>query len=220
MAPEQAEEALDAIDERTDVYGIGAILFYILTGEPPHVGDSVTAVMADVREGKARTHILDDPSLPAGVVDIVVKALEADPGDRYPTALALREALEHFLFAGEWFSRRRFSAGELILREGERGGGAFIIEEGRCDIYRNTDSGSLHIRTLDRGEVVGELALFTGVARTASVVARTDVTLLEITREALEREMPEGSWMRQLIDTVARRFLQGEQQRREIEDSS
>ena len=50
MAPEQAAGRLDLINQRTDVYGLGAILYEILTGSPPFAGDSVEEVLRKVRE--------------------------------------------------------------------------------------------------------------------------------------------------------------------------
>jgi CRP-like cAMP-binding protein len=55
--------------------------------------------------------------------------------------------------------------------------------------------------------VIGELALFTAGPRTASIRALTGMSLLEVTREALEQELPQGSWTRQIIDSLAQRFV-------------
>jgi len=69
MAPEQAQGRIDAIDERTDVYGLGAILYELLTGRTPFEGASVTEILADV--------IGKNPVPPGSISTGVAKALEA-----------------------------------------------------------------------------------------------------------------------------------------------
>jgi len=69
MAPEQAQGKIDAIDERTDVYGLGAILYELLTGRTPFEGASVTEILADV--------IGKNPSPPGSITTGVAEALGA-----------------------------------------------------------------------------------------------------------------------------------------------
>ena len=59
--------------------------------------------------------------------------------------------------------------------------------------------------------MIGELALFSSGQRTASIRAITPMTLLEVTRDALERELPTGSWTRQILETVVQRFVSMDQ---------
>jgi formylglycine-generating enzyme required for sulfatase activity len=109
MAPEQAEGAKDGIDERTDVYGLGAVLYHVVSGRPPFEGDGVPQVLKQV--------LLDAPAPPSSVVDgvprdlehVVLKALSKDPADRYPSAKALADDLE------------RLARGEPVLGRDEAG---------------------------------------------------------------------------------------------------
>ncbi len=121
--------------------------------------------------------------------------------------MQMHEAIEQFLFTGEWFTRRRIAPGELIVREGERGDRAYIVESGECEVFRAGPHGEVALRRIGPGEVIGELALFTAGPRTASIRALTAITLLEVTREALEQELPQGSWTRQIFDSLAQRFV-------------
>jgi serine/threonine protein kinase len=209
MAPEQALGRTQDIDARTDVFGVGAILYYVLLGRPPYTGSSVSLVLSAACEGRVAAPELTSrgQGIPARLSDIVIKALQPEREDRFQSMMELHAALEQFLFTGEWFARRRFANDTLIVREGERGDRAYIVESGECEAFRTTDRGEIKLRRIGPGEVIGEVALFATGERTASVRALTPVTLLEVTREALEHELPTGSWTRQILDTVVQRFL-------------
>jgi tRNA A-37 threonylcarbamoyl transferase component Bud32 len=207
MAPEQARGITAEIDQRTDVFGLGAILYFILAGVPPNRGGTLTEVLGMAREGRSHDLLDSELTIPARLSDIVSKALAPEREHRFATVMQMHEAIEQFLFTGEWFTRRRIAAGELIVREGERGERAYIVESGECEVFRAGPDGEQAIRRIGPGEVIGELALFTAGPRTASIRALTGMTLLEVTREALEQELPQGSWTRQIIDSLAQRFV-------------
>jgi len=88
MAPEQAKGDLDAIDPRTDVYGLGAVLYQLLTGVPPF--GSAFEVLNEELTPPSRLC----KNVPADLEAICRKCLEKDQSQRYPTARALREDLE------------------------------------------------------------------------------------------------------------------------------
>jgi predicted Ser/Thr protein kinase len=218
MAPEQAQGRITDIDERTDVFGLGAILYFILTGRPPYLGSTITEILSAASEGRTPDLSSVELPIPARLSDIVSKALSPEREHRFATAMQMHEAIEQFLFTGEWFTRRRYAAGELIVREGERGERAYIVESGECEVFRGGPGREVAIRTIGPGEVIGELALFTAGPRTASIRALTAMTLLEVTREALEQELPHGSWTRQIIDSLAQRFVSVDQSSRPAPD--
>ena len=93
MSPEQAAGQSLAVDHRTDVFGIGATLYYTLTGQAPHPGgDRATPPQAEGRRPRDL-----DPTVPRPLEAICLKALAAEPADRYPSALALGEDLDRWL---------------------------------------------------------------------------------------------------------------------------
>lgn len=80
----------------------------------------------------------------------------------------------------------RFPAGFRLFSFGEAGGHMYVIIDGELSVTLTTNSGTVDFATLRRGDVVGEVAFARGT-RTADVTAKTDVRLLLLTRESLER---------------------------------
>jgi TolB-like protein/Tfp pilus assembly protein PilF/tRNA A-37 threonylcarbamoyl transferase component Bud32 len=97
IAPEQTECPADKLTCAADVYSLGAILFYLLTGRPPFVGTNVLHVIHQAAATPAPRLRLLAPSLDRDVETIVARCLESDPKARYESAGALAEDLEHWL---------------------------------------------------------------------------------------------------------------------------
>lgn len=95
MAPEQAASDLDAVGPRADLYGASAVLFHLLTGRPPFQGSALEVVVQLGRDDPPPPDALR-PGLPAGLSDIVLRALHKDPVKRYPDAHAFAVALAPF----------------------------------------------------------------------------------------------------------------------------
>ena len=92
MSPEQASGD-KRVDARSDVYGLAAVLYEMLAGEPPFTGDSVQAVVARVLGEAPRPIRTLQPSVPAHLERALTRALAKRPGDRPPTARAFIEML-------------------------------------------------------------------------------------------------------------------------------
>ncbi|MBN1995747.1 MAG: protein kinase [Anaerolineae bacterium] len=91
MSPEQGRGA--AVDHRTDIYALGIILFEMLTGQIPHDAETPFAiVLKRVTEPLPLPRSIN-PNIPVAVERVILKALAAEPDDRYQTAGALAEAL-------------------------------------------------------------------------------------------------------------------------------
>ena len=93
MSPEQATGDR-SIDGRSDIYALGAVLYEMLTGEPPHSGVTVQAIIAKVLTDAPRPVRLARPGVPLHVEAAIERALEKIPADRFATAERFIEALE------------------------------------------------------------------------------------------------------------------------------
>lgn len=214
MAPEQAWGRTEDIDERTDVFGLGAILYQLLTGRGPNAAD--TAFESLQRAQRALTESPQArsawPNLPPGLCRIAMKALSKKQEDRYRTVAEMQEDIEDFLRGGGWFDTRAFSPGHVIVQQGDVADAAYIIVEGSCDVVKANGSERLVVRRLGPGEVFGETAVLTGEPRTASVVAVDEVTVKVVTRDALERELGQKSWASTFVRALAQRFRDVDEQ--------
>jgi serine/threonine-protein kinase len=92
MSPEQATGA--AVDARTDVYSLGAVLYAMLLGEPPFTGPTPQAVIARVITESPRPPRNVRASVPVAVEALTLRALARDPAQRFATAAELRQALD------------------------------------------------------------------------------------------------------------------------------
>jgi serine/threonine protein kinase len=97
MAPEQAVGNNAAVSSVTDVYGLGAVLYQLLTGQPPFAGGTTYETIKLLLDTEPRQPRLLNPKLDGELSTICLKCLDKDPKRRYPSALALAEDLEHWL---------------------------------------------------------------------------------------------------------------------------
>jgi serine/threonine protein kinase/Flp pilus assembly protein TadD len=97
MAPEQAVGNNAAISSATDVYGLGAVLYQLLTEHPPFAGGATYETIKLLLDTEPRPPRLLNPKVDRDLSTICLKCLEKDPKRRYSSAFALAEDLEHWL---------------------------------------------------------------------------------------------------------------------------
>jgi TolB-like protein/predicted Ser/Thr protein kinase/Tfp pilus assembly protein PilF len=97
MAPEHATGNNTGLTATTDVYGLGAVLYQLLTGHPPFAGGTTFETIKLILENEPRLVRLWNPKVDHDLSTICLKCLEKDPQSRYSSALALAEDLERWL---------------------------------------------------------------------------------------------------------------------------
>lgn len=140
MSPEQAASPSD-VDERSEVYAVGAVLYHMLAGTPPYGTLDATQTLTRLLSGEPPRLTALASGVPEGLAAIVERAMSRDPADRFQTAAALAAALEPYeseaadraaeqtarwlrpralvavlgtaLFAGVWAAGVAFEVGEI-----------------------------------------------------------------------------------------------------------
>jgi serine/threonine protein kinase/Tfp pilus assembly protein PilF len=97
MAPEQAAGETTKLNKATDIYGLGAVFYQLLTGHPPFAGGTSWETIRLLLDTEPRQPRLWNRKISRDLSTICLKCLEKDPQRRYSSALALAEDLEHWL---------------------------------------------------------------------------------------------------------------------------
>ena len=94
ISPEQAKGG--RVDNRSDIYSLGVVMYEMMTGRPPYDGESPVAVAIQHINGGAQMPSMLNPNIPGGLEQIIMKAMAQEPSGRYNTATALLYDLEEF----------------------------------------------------------------------------------------------------------------------------
>jgi hypothetical protein len=206
MAPEQAR--CREYTERTDIFGLGAILYFLVTGEPPFAAETVEESLRRAAEAKfvPPEELRSDLGVPPGLSLIIKKAMAREPAERYQHVQELKHDVEVFLRGGFHLSTRVFAQGERLMNEGESGHSAYLITRGSCVAYKMIDGVRTELRRMGPGSVVGEMALLLERPRTATVEALEELHTVEVTREMLHVGLGIDTWLGRMMRTLAERF--------------
>ncbi len=211
MAPEQARGLNHTLDERTDIFALGGMLFRLLTGRPPYLHATSDGTLELAAKGVIvspdRLARRDGQPLPRRLVAICMRALATQPADRFADVAEFKRELEEFIRGTAQLPRLTFQEGEAIIREGEVGDAAYVILEGHCQASRLAAGKKQNLRLLGPGEMFGETAVLTGTPRSATVTALMDTTVAVVDQLYLQEEMERTSFMALAVRTVASSFL-------------
>ena len=115
MSPEQAAGKVEELDERTDVWGLGAMLFELLTGRPPYLGVNAIDCMSRVLTEEVPPPESFEPNAPGDLVAVCLHALRKQKAHRYADAAAFARDLEAWI-AGRTVSAHDYTPLELARR--------------------------------------------------------------------------------------------------------
>jgi hypothetical protein len=222
MSPEQAWG--DPVDGRTDVFSAGILLYELLTGQMAYRGESVPALLDRVRKADIPAPTTRRKDIPALLVDIVTRAIQKSPDDRYATAHEFRAALEQFLFthapdftaarlaslvgsileAGEDSTTEREMARLMVTQYGmsERLGPLTFGNDQRTQFLKGAGFPQERDYSEETARVIDEEAraiVERGLARARGVLGAKKATLLRGAEELKIRETLEGEALRRLL---------------------
>jgi serine/threonine-protein kinase len=215
MAPEQARGNPDEMDERSDVFGLGAILYEIVSGTTPYGSDlDPDVAIPKAQDGKVTP--IDEALAGIGISkrlrDIVTRAVAPDPAARYPSVVELQKDVVAFLRGGLHLPRKMFPQGARIVKEGDAGDAAYMIVSGRCRAFRTVDGREETLAVMTPGDVFGEMALLLDEPRAASVEAMDRVTVLVLDKSTMTEGLGIDGWTGALVRALAGRFRDLEHQ--------
>ncbi|HNS99106.1 MAG TPA: protein kinase [Polyangiaceae bacterium] len=218
MAPEQALGDPDEMDERSDVFGLGALLYELVSGQTPYGRPrNMNDAFFRATGGKViplKTACAGVP-VPLRLEEIVMKAVAPAKSDRYQSVVELQKDLRDLLRGGIHLPTETFAPGSMIIREGDRGDKAYMITQGTCCAYRVVDGQRETLTTMSVGEVFGEMALLLDEPRAASVEAVDRVTVLVLDKKTMNEGIGVNAWTSALVRAMAHRFRNLEQQVRD-----
>jgi serine/threonine-protein kinase len=163
MAPEQL--AGRQVDHRADLYALGAVLYELLTGQPPHIADTPFTIASRVLNEPIRPPSTLNPAIPRDLDAVVMRALARDPADRYASAASMRDALERI---AEWLRRETAGAGGAERgerrgashRRGDAGGAETRDSNGRMRADTNSRRGAFPALIVGLAAVLLLMSLF------------------------------------------------------------
>jgi WD40 repeat protein len=200
MPPEQARGA--NVDERADVYALGAILYHLLAGACPYDGETAGEILGHVQAGPPEPLATRQPGIPEDLLTIVNKAMARSRAHRYPSARELAEDLRRFQ-TGQIVGAHSYSRGELVRRFGRRYRAALSV--GTAALLLLTILGSVSMRRIMVESRRAREKQATAEAAERRAVERADDLTLVQARAAVERDPSEAiTWLKSLSPSFQR----------------
>ena len=206
MAPEQVYGNSRDLDPRSDVYLLGGLLYFVLTGYAPRaMKPSARAAIESAVEGFVHNPFTIAPhaELPAKLMEVARRALDPVPSARYKSAQAFQNALRDVLRDGMWLSSCCAADGEVIYKEGDRADAVYLISKGQVKTYNLRRGIKVSIKVLGPGEVFGEAAFFTNGRRGQTVEAIGSTVLMRVPKRVFDQILFPGSALQQIVRAIS-----------------
>ena len=215
MSPEQINDG--NITSVSDIFSLGTLMYLLMTGRHPFFGENLSAINHKINHDKPPRMGEFRKDMPEALEHVVERMLKKEPNDRYTTGLdlaadlavifddletihdesALKEKFNtvknlgffkefldseiwELIRASDWQS---YPKDTLIIREGDKKQSFYIILAGVVDI----DKGGHRIGSLQQGDCFGEMGYLARAKRTASVRAKTDVSIMQVNANTIDR---------------------------------
>jgi serine/threonine protein kinase len=220
MPPEQLTEEKRLVAQ-SDIYSLGAVMYSLLAKKTPYKAGSLESLIYKITNLEPEAIMEVNPEVPQHIADIVEKAMHKIIYNRYDSAYLLArdlsnafgrlrgvgeridmqekwktlrflaffkdfsdEQITEVVNASEW---KEFTKGEVIVTEGEQETAFYIIARGGVDVVKNDKV----VGVMKQGDCFGEIAFLTNQPRNATIVARTDVSLMSVSASLMEQASTE-----------------------------
>lgn len=216
MPPEQLSEEKRLVFQ-SDIYSLGAVMYALLARKAPFKASNLDSLIYKISNLEPQPLLEIGPSIPEHIIDIANKAMQKIIYDRYDSAHAfaralgnsfgrLREVGERIDMQEKWKTLRylyffkdfndeqitdvvnasewkEYAKGEVIFTEGDKETSFYIIAKGGVEVVRKDTI----IGVMKQGDCFGEIAFITRRPRVATIKARTDVTLMNVSTSLMEQ---------------------------------
>jgi serine/threonine protein kinase len=216
MPPEQLSEEKRLVAQ-SDIYSLGAVMYSLLAKKTPYKAGSLESLIYKISNLEPAPIMEVNPEVPQHIADIVEKAMQKIIYDRYESAYLLAsdlsnsfgrlrgvgeridmqekwktlrylaffkdfsdEQITEVVNASEW---KEFEKGEVIVTEGEQETAFYIIAKGGVEVVKNENI----VGMMKQGDCFGEIAFLTRQPRNATIVARTEVSLMSVSTSLMEQ---------------------------------
>ena len=211
MSPEQAKGLISEIDQRSDIFLLGSTLYTMVTFQVPFSGDDIYEILAHAEQCDfiPPGQRAPDRQIPRELCRIIEKAMESEKQHRYQNVEELCRDLDALMSGNAVSTRRKFSANEYLMKEGEPGYEAYVILNGKVEVTTVVGGNKLSLITLKEGDIIGEMALILQAPRSANVQAIEDTVVLIINEETMKQGLGLlPPWMGKIVDSLADRLRQ------------
>ncbi|MCP4878635.1 MAG: protein kinase [Gammaproteobacteria bacterium] len=220
MPPEQLSEEKRLVAQ-SDIYSLGAVMYSLLAKKTPYKAGSLESLIYKISNLEPESIMEVNPEVPQHIANIVEKAMQKIIYNRYESAYLLAtdlsnafgrlrgigeridmqekwktlrylaffkdfsdEQITEVVNASEW---KEFEKGEIIVTEGEQETAFYIIAKGGVEVVKNDKV----VGMMKQGDCFGEIAFLTRQPRNATIVARTEVSLMSVSTSLMEQASTE-----------------------------
>jgi len=220
MPPEQLSEEKRLVAQ-SDIYSLGAVMYSLLAKKTPYKAGSLESLIYKISNLEPEPIMEVNPEVPEHIATIVEKAMQKIIYNRYESAYLLArdlsnafgrlrgvgeridmqekwktlrylaffkdfsdEQITEVVNASEW---KEFAKGEVIVTEGEQETSFYIIAKGGVEVVKNESV----VGMMKQGDCFGEIAFLTSQPRNATIVARTEVSLMCVSTSLMEQASTE-----------------------------
>jgi eukaryotic-like serine/threonine-protein kinase len=206
MSPEQTSSRND-LRPTSDIFSIGVVVYELLTGQRPFAASTVDEIVERVRTLEPPTVHELNPDIPLRLSHIVQKMMRKAPEERYQNTHDVLHDLQAAQSSGQAFPLWEIPAGQVIFNEGDPGDFTIRIKSGKIEISKQNQGTKKVLAELGPGDVLGELAVFSDMPRTATATTLENTAVYLMRSAEVQAEMDKLSpWVSQMIHALSNRF--------------